>query len=149
MRGGGVGFLEKGAVIEDKGQRMHYEFCDELGIKKVYQQAFSSYQPEFSLFKSINRGLTGTDGTSGITWSQQSGEKAKSLRIPTDIVLEIANEQNINEILRRDTDGLLSAFSPKNIFTGRTISKLTNHLTAMKSFLTIGPKELKPNEGSL
>jgi len=36
-----------------QSQRMHYEFCSNLGIKRIYQSEFASYQPRFSLFRAI------------------------------------------------------------------------------------------------
>ena len=32
-----------------QSSRMHYEFCGELGVKRIYQSEFHTYQPKFSL----------------------------------------------------------------------------------------------------
>jgi hypothetical protein len=44
----------------EDNQRMHYDFCQDLGIKKIEQQAFS-YQPNFQLFRAIYQTLTNVD----------------------------------------------------------------------------------------
>jgi len=57
LSGAGRGVIEEGNLIKltskklEDNQRMHYLFCGELGIKKIDQQAFGSYQPKFHLFR--------------------------------------------------------------------------------------------------
>jgi hypothetical protein len=53
----GRGIVEHGNLIKltseklEDNQRMHYDFCGDLGIKKIEQQSFLSYQPKFQLFR--------------------------------------------------------------------------------------------------
>ncbi|CAG8595808.1 11078_t:CDS:2 [Ambispora leptoticha] len=42
---------KKGRNLLDEQYRLHYDFCGDLGIKKIEQQAFTSYQPKFQLFR--------------------------------------------------------------------------------------------------
>ena len=39
-----------------QSSRMHYEFCGELGVKRIYQSEFQTYQPKFSLFYADHAG---------------------------------------------------------------------------------------------
>ena len=78
MRGAGMGIIEKGPVITDTNQRMHYDFCGDLSIKATYEQAFE-YQPRFVLFQARNAGaLTFSRGTDG-----------SGMNIPTDVTLDV------------------------------------------------------------
>ncbi|CAI2190364.1 16806_t:CDS:2 [Funneliformis geosporum] len=69
FRSRGKGVLEQGPVIKEdspnsdgtpknlmQSNRMHYDFCSNLGIKRIYQSEFSSYQPRFSLFRAFGKG---------------------------------------------------------------------------------------------
>jgi hypothetical protein len=95
MRGSGVGFLEKGPVIEDREQRMHYEFCGDLGIKKIYRQIFS-YQPKFALFKAVDEDVH--EGR-GLSWS--IGRDSKEMIIPTNVRLEKFTKQNAELLMNK------------------------------------------------
>jgi len=61
-----MGTLEQGPVIKttsdnfEDNQRMHYDFCQDLGIKKIYQGAFTSYQPKFHLFRILPINMNGS-----------------------------------------------------------------------------------------
>ncbi|CAG8656744.1 5425_t:CDS:2, partial [Scutellospora calospora] len=50
----GVGYLLE-APIQKENEKMHYEFCGDLGIKATHEQAFD-YQPKFVLFEARNTG---------------------------------------------------------------------------------------------
>jgi len=95
----GMGTLEQGPVIKltsdnfEDNQRMHYDFCQDLGIKKIYQGAFTSYQPKFHLFRILPINMNG--GTH-IGWSEQVGEKT-SLSIPYNVGLKVFDKDNLNE----------------------------------------------------
>ena len=44
-------------LIKDTKSRFHYDFCGDLGIKKIFMQPVHSYQPDFALFCMMNRGI--------------------------------------------------------------------------------------------
>lgn len=95
----GMGTLEQGPVIKttsdnfEDNQRMHYDFCQDLGIKKIYQGAFTSYQPKFHLFRILPINM---NGDIHIGWSTQVGEKT-SLSIPYNVGLKAFDKDNLNE----------------------------------------------------
>lgn len=141
MRGGGTGFLEKGPVIEDKGQRMHYEFCGDLGIKKVYQKDLG-YQPKFALFKAISEGKD-------LTWSQ--GTQDKKMIIPTNVNLEEFNQINA-ELLMANTHQLTSrlpSLIQKITKPGQIISELMETILNQKVNLVVGCEEMPNISGHL
>jgi hypothetical protein len=76
MKGQGSGIIDKAPVTTDPDHRMHYDFCGDLGIKKIYQQAFTSYQPKFALYKAVNLGVR------NIKFFEKDG-----MRIPMDVRL--------------------------------------------------------------
>ncbi|CAG8437608.1 6968_t:CDS:2 [Ambispora leptoticha] len=105
----GAGYLEEGSVINDKNHRMHYEFCNDLGIKKVYHRAFQSYQPKLTIFKAVNKGQAGlrTDvheetedgGTGGITSAKTKDE----FYYPNDVLLSPFKERDVEELANNDS----------------------------------------------
>src|SRR5437763_13062047 len=94
MRGGGIGFLEKGPVIADQNQKLHYEFCEDLSIKTYYQQDFS-YQPRFALFKLRQEGLTYAETKKEET--QKGGDP--SIRIPIDLIYDVFDEEQAQQAI--------------------------------------------------
>ncbi|CAJ0761857.1 1075_t:CDS:2 [Entrophospora sp. SA101] len=73
-------------LIKDTEHRLHYDFCGDLGIKRIEQQAFNSYQPQFHLFRI--RPTTPTGGRY-IGWA---GKSEGGLKIPYNVALEPFDE---------------------------------------------------------
>jgi hypothetical protein len=94
LRTRGEGCLEiaPNSLIKDskklmESSRRHYEFCDDLGIKRIYHDQMSSYQPKFSLFMAMIKPIK-----SSLTFSEQKtktadGQEGKQLIIPSNIHL--------------------------------------------------------------
>jgi hypothetical protein len=104
MRGQGIGLIDKGPVITDTDQRLHYDFCGDLSIKTSYQQAFE-YQPRFALFGLKQQGLTYAQ-----TKKEETQEEGgPSVSIPTDLIVEIFDTEqaeNVIEEAREKDDNL-------------------------------------------
>ena len=141
MRGGGIGFLEKGPVIEDKNKRMHYEFCDELGIKKIYQKDLG-YQPKFALFQAISEGKD-------LTWA--AGIHDKKMEIPTNVRLEEFNQTNaqqlmtnVNQLASRFPSLIAKITKPHEI-----VADLLKTILSQKVNLIVGCEEMPNISGHL
>lgn len=134
---GGVGVLEKGNIIKDVNKRMHFDFCQNLSIKKTWQQPMHSYQPDFALFSMVNK------PTRDVTWFKKDNFEA-----PSDISLSRVINKNIQ--LTANLQKLDNAFSAKNITKSlnplRVVSLLANSLLDNKAYLTVGPNELPDDE---
>ncbi|CAG8847896.1 3633_t:CDS:1, partial [Racocetra persica] len=69
-----------------QSSRIHYEFCGELGIKRIYQSEFATYQPKFSLFYADHAGKRTP------SWAEKKERsetvEGKPLLIPSDIHLK-------------------------------------------------------------
>ncbi len=150
LSGAGRGVIEEGNLIKltskklEDNQRMHYLFCGELGIKKIDQQAFGSYQPKFHLFRirPITVSPSGVMGTY-IGWANKS---EGGLKIPYNVGLEPFDEQK-----QVDERGLWER--NQHAFTAlMAISKITGAEAPMRAaiqsllktnlILMIGPEEM-------
>lgn len=69
-----------------QSSRMHYEFCGELGVKRIYQSEFDSYQPKFSLFYADHAGKR--DPSYAEKKERSETTEGKPLLIPSDIHLK-------------------------------------------------------------
>src|SRR6266508_870450 len=94
MRGQGMGLIDKGPIITDTDQRLHYDFCSDLSIKTSYQQAFE-YQPRFALFKVRQEGLTYAQNKR----EQLQDEGTPSISIPTDLIYDIFDTQQAQQAI--------------------------------------------------
>lgn len=65
-----------------ESSRMHYEFCGELGIKRIYQSDFDTYQPKFALFEAIGGEKR---KPSWAVKKERDGGTEDTLLIPSDI----------------------------------------------------------------
>jgi len=99
IRSQGAGIVNQAPnLIKDKnehnpieGQRLHYDFCGDLGIKRIEQQAFNSYQPKFHLFRIRS---TTPSGGRYIGWA---GKSEGGLKIPYNVALEPFDENKETE----------------------------------------------------
>lgn len=159
----GMGTLEQGPVIKttsdnfEDNQRMHYDFCQDLGIKKIYQGAFTSYQPEFQLFRAQVQTYSG--GNRSITWSEQGsarGQEPKQLSIPSDIKLTrfgLLDGLLLGNVWLQYGSILGVMGLAKIPLLGEALApplfrKLGQQILDSKVVLTIGPKEMIPETGS-
>jgi len=144
----GIGTLEQGPVIKttsdnfEDNQRMHYDFCQNLGIKKIEEQAFLSYQPKFHLFRIRP---TNRSGYQYIGWSKQEGEKT-SLKIPFNVGLEPFDETSMNDTREwwQKNSLVLQGLMSLSSITGAEgpIRKAVQTLLESSIILAIGPQEM-------
>jgi hypothetical protein len=114
--------------------RMHYEFCSNLGIKRIYQSEFASYQPRFNLFRAFAAGKKNVGNNPDINnnpfWAvkKEKGEntEGKSMDIPTDIYLtQLATHEEITEVLKPNP--IMNVFKLlTKLIMGGTMTKTTN-----------------------
>jgi hypothetical protein len=122
VKDSGRGVLEQGPFIKENlpgedGQpknlmesaRMHYEFCGELGIKRVYQSDFR-YQPRFALFDAI--GGEKRNPSYAKKKERVGGGEEDTLLIPSDIHLRQLPdmEDAINKALGGNTADMFKDF---------------------------------------
>ncbi|CAI2196376.1 1192_t:CDS:2, partial [Funneliformis geosporum] len=168
----GKGILEQGPVIKEdspnpdgtpknlmQSNRMHYDFCSNLGIKRIYQSEFSSYQPRFSLFRAFPVGKKNVANNPDINnnpfWAvkKERGEntEGKSMDIPTDIYLtQLASHEEITDgkIMTKTTNiqnGAGNIIEQEgynvNIDPQAEFNQVLNDILGGKIFLTVGPRE--------
>jgi hypothetical protein len=93
MKTRGTGIIEQAPKLIAQSQnnlmesaRLHYDFCDDLGLKRIYNNEMG-YQPKFSLFMAMIKPIK-----SSLTFSEQKtktadGQEGKQLIIPSNIHL--------------------------------------------------------------
>ncbi len=121
---------------------MHYEFCGELGVKRIYQSEFQ-YQPRFALFEAIGGEKRISDEPIGrnpsIAVKKErvgGGMEEETLPIPTDIRLKKITDATgtltmINEALGGDTADMFGdffslPFSMANVILKEIINVIPN-----------------------
>src|SRR4051812_43073923 len=93
MRGSGSGTIEKAPKLIQESQknllessRMHYPFCDDLGIKRIYHSEMG-YQPKFSLFVAVLNPAMKSELTFSKQKTKTDNQEGKQLVIPSEVVL--------------------------------------------------------------
>ena len=153
----GVGVLEQGPVVKDYsdkpildkkgrkllvGHRFHYDFCQDLGIKKVWQQPMLSYQPKFAFFYIDKAGIRGINLV-----------KKDSLIFPMDVKLIKLPMDVKPEDFRRKADlaklqNILSSIPRSGPNPFAFISGVISQLLKDHYYFTIGPSEKTENDKS-
>ena len=77
--------------------RLHYDFCDDLGMKRVYHNEMG-YQPRFSLFVGVLNPLK-VDLTFSEQKTKTDNQEGKQLVVPSQVTLRKC--QNTSQEIRR------------------------------------------------
>ncbi|WNE40731.1 MAG: hypothetical protein mread185_000188 [Mycoplasmataceae bacterium] len=131
-----------------ESQRLHYDFCDDLGLKRIYNNEMG-YQPKFSLFMGVLN-----KPEMKLVFSEQKtknadGQEGKQLIIPTNV--EMIQVPNAKESLQKEFSRLRSShagfwsliFSMVKGMFGGGLEGLTEKLTDQEIFVSVGPEEHK------
>jgi hypothetical protein len=99
MKTRGTGIIEQAPKLIAQSQnnlmessRLHYDFCDDLGLKRIYNNEMG-YQPKFSLFMGVLN-----KPEMKLVFSEQKtktadGQEGKQLIIPTNVeMIQVPND---------------------------------------------------------
>jgi hypothetical protein len=123
-----MGFLESAPIIPTPKNRMHFDFCGELGIKKIYHSSFKSYQPRLAVMRC--RSL----GKGGMT----TAKTREGLTIPSEIALERFHKTLIQAGVAGEFISTIASFASGPI---TALKKIAQEIFSGEVFLTIGCKE--------
>ncbi|CAG8606142.1 13611_t:CDS:2, partial [Cetraspora pellucida] len=124
-----------------ESSRMHYEFCGELGIKRLYQSSFE-YQPEFYLFQVMNMdSLDGSANEANKALGNDMGTVSDLLKLPF-IATGYLFAKITNILAKIATLGLAgdNAKKPEEEMN-KKMMEILKRLLGAKIYFTIGPKE--------
>jgi len=147
----GTGIVEKAPKLIKESQkdlmessRLHYDFCDDLGLKRIYHNEMG-YQPKFSLFMAqlnIEK--------NNVYFSEQKtktaeGQEGKQLVIPTNLGIKKCQntKEEIKTALKNSKAGLWEIIGNVVgvVFKRDGLEKLTEKIVGSKVFVSVGPEE--------